>query len=51
MIQSNIILDILYIFHLLFQHAMNPFYEPNTPIKSAAFERKATFYGRKYLTG
>lgn len=33
------------------KYALNPFYEHNTPIKSAAFDEKAKFYGRKYLTG
>uniref|UniRef100_G3MQ12 Trafficking protein particle complex subunit n=1 Tax=Amblyomma maculatum TaxID=34609 RepID=G3MQ12_AMBMU len=32
-------------------YALNPFYEHNTPIKSATFDEKAKFYGRKYLTG
>ena len=30
---------------------MNPFYAINTPIKSLSFEKKAQFYGRKFLTG
>uniref|UniRef100_A0A914DS71 Trafficking protein particle complex subunit 2 n=1 Tax=Acrobeloides nanus TaxID=290746 RepID=A0A914DS71_9BILA len=29
--------------------SMNPFYQHNTSIKSAAFEQKAIFYGRKFL--
>lgn len=31
------------------KHLMNPFYTPNTPIKSANFEKKAQLYGRKFL--
>lgn len=31
------------------KHALNPFYKPNSPIKSAAFERKAQLYVRKFL--
>ena len=31
------------------KHLMNPFYAPNTVIKSPTFEKKAQMYGKKYL--
>lgn len=37
------------IYEAYIKHMMNPFYEVDKPIKSAAFEKKAQFYGKKYL--
>ncbi|KAL1506628.1 hypothetical protein ABEB36_005954 [Hypothenemus hampei] len=38
------------IYEAYIKHSMNPFYDENTPIKSAAFEKKVLLYGKKYLT-
>lgn len=37
------------IYEMYIKHCMNPFYQKDTPMKSAMFEKKAQIYGRKFL--
>lgn len=39
------------IYEVFIKYCLNPFYEPSRPIKSTAFEKKAQFLARRYLTG
>ncbi|KAG8223607.1 hypothetical protein J437_LFUL004131 [Ladona fulva] len=38
-------------YEVYIKYSMNPFYQVDTDIRCAAFERKALFLARKYLTG
>uniref|UniRef100_A0A1B6KTV3 Trafficking protein particle complex subunit n=1 Tax=Graphocephala atropunctata TaxID=36148 RepID=A0A1B6KTV3_9HEMI len=39
------------IYEMYIKYSMNPFYKVNTQIKCPSFEKKAQFYGRKFLIG
>ncbi|XP_075227935.1 trafficking protein particle complex subunit 2 [Lycorma delicatula] len=38
-------------YEMYIKYSMNPFYKINTSIRCPSFEKKAQFYGRKYLVG
>lgn len=38
------------IYETYIKHIMNPFYEMNSPINTAAFQRKAQICGKRYLS-
>ncbi|XP_033631890.1 trafficking protein particle complex subunit 2-like [Asterias rubens] len=38
------------VYEIFIKLSMNPFYEPSTPIKSAAFEKRTNHLAKKYLT-
>uniref|UniRef100_U5EL85 Putative trapp 20 k subunit n=1 Tax=Corethrella appendiculata TaxID=1370023 RepID=U5EL85_9DIPT len=37
------------VYETYIKHVMNPFYQPNTTIKSPTFEKKTQHFGRKFL--
>ena len=38
------------VYETYIKYSMNPFYTPNTPIKSANFEKKAQIFAKKFLS-
>lgn len=39
------------VYETYIKFSMNPFYKQHTQIKSASFEKKTQFFGRKFLAG